>query len=72
MFVDGVHNSKGVGLGVIILDHVENCFEYAVRMDFKVTNNVVEYEVVIFEVMTSKKLGANSIILHNDSQLVIN
>lgn len=41
-------------------------------MDFQVTNNIVEYEEIIFGIITSKKLWTNSIMLHSDSRSVIN
>lgn len=64
--MDGAHNFKGVGLGVIILDYKGKYFEYSMRMDLQVINNIVENEVAIFGAITSKKLKVNNIILHND------
>lgn len=65
MFVNGAPNFKRVGLGVVILDHEGDYFEYFVRMDFQVTNHIVEYEASIFGVVTLKNLGANNIIFHS-------
>lgn len=35
-------------------------------------NNVAKYEVSIFDVMTSRKLGALSLVLFSDSRLMVN
>jgi hypothetical protein len=36
--------SRGPGAGVLILVPHENQFKYMVHLDFKATNNMVEYE----------------------------
>lgn len=72
MFINGAHYYKRSRLGVIILDHNGNFFEYPLRMDFQVTENFIEYKEAIFEPMTLKKLKANNVILHSNSRLVVN
>lgn len=67
VFVDDTHNFKGIKLEVIIIYRVENYFKYVVKMYFQATNNIVEHKETKFGPMTSKKLEANSIVLHNDS-----
>lgn len=57
---------------VILLNHEASYFEYSIRMDFQVTNNITENETAIFGVMTSKTLEANNLIQYNDSWLVVN
>lgn len=64
--MDGAHNFKRAGLGVIILDHEGNYFKYSTRINIQVTNNVLEYEATIFGVITLKKLRVNSIMLHSN------
>lgn len=70
VFVNSAHNFKGTGLGVVILYHKRNYFEYFVRMDFLVTNTIAKYEEVIFRVMILNTMGLSNLILHKDSQLV--
>lgn len=72
MFIDGTYKFKEKRLGVIIVDHKRNYFEYSIRMDFQVTNDVIEYKVDIFRVMASKMLGANNLIMYSDFELVVN
>lgn len=72
VFVDGAHNFKRAGMRVILLNHEASYFEYSIRMDFQVTNNITENETAIFGVMTSKTLEAHNLIQYNDSWLVVN
>lgn len=72
MFIDGTHNFKEAKLRVVILDHNGNYFEYSLRMDFQVSNNITKCEASIFGVLTLKKLKVNNIILHRNSPLVVN
>lgn len=69
--MDVAHDFKVARLGVVILNHDGNHFEYSVQMDFQVTNNVAEYEALIFRVIISKKVGVNNIIIRSDSRLVL-
>lgn len=65
--MDGAYNFKRVEFGVVISNHDENCFEYSIRMDFQVINNVIEYEALIFGFMILKKLRENNIVLYINS-----
>lgn len=71
VFIDGAYNFKGMRLGVVTIYHDGNCSKYAMRMDFQVIKNIVEYEATIFSAMNSNKLRANSIILHSDLRFVV-
>jgi ribonuclease HI len=43
-----------------------------VHLDFKATNNMVEYEVLIFGLSTTLPLGVRHLLVKGDSQLIIN
>ena len=45
--------------------------EYAIRLQFQTTNNKAEYETLPRGLELGKSLGANSILVQGDSQLVI-
>ncbi|KAK4394145.1 hypothetical protein Sango_1885300 [Sesamum angolense] len=45
--------------------------EYALRFDFKASNNEVEYETLIAGIRMALDAGAKSLITYSDSQLVI-
>lgn len=46
-------------------------FQYSVRYTFPITNNVVEYEVLLTGLDLAKKIRAQHVIVHVDSQFVI-
>jgi ribonuclease HI len=44
---------------------------YVVRLEFKATNNMAEYEALIFGLSTALSLGVRQLLVKGDSQLVI-
>ena len=46
--------------------------EYAIRIGFKTTNNEPEYEALLVGLRVATELGAESLDVFNDSQLVVN
>ena len=44
MFIDGVKNSLGVGLGIVIISPEREIFNHYLRLNFPTTNNEAEYE----------------------------
>jgi hypothetical protein len=47
--VDGASNAKGSGTGVVIITPDETVIEQSIRLDFKTSNNEVEYEAVLVD-----------------------
>ena len=45
---------------------------YAPRFDFKASNNESEYEALIAGMAIARRLGAESIKIFSDSQLIVN
>jgi hypothetical protein len=48
LFFDGSSCKQGAGAGVLLLTPSGEQFKYMVHLDFKATNNMVEYETLIF------------------------
>lgn len=72
VYVDGEQNHKGVGLGLaIFLPYVDIAYR-SVRCGFPAMNNVAEYKAMLLGLDTARELGARKVIIHSDSQLVIN
>ncbi|XP_004308201.1 PREDICTED: uncharacterized protein LOC101305990 [Fragaria vesca subsp. vesca] len=64
---------KGLsGAGIIIIDPEGNSYEYALRFEFKASNNIAEYEALITGIQLCRELGALHIHIFSDSQLVVN
>ena len=45
--------------------------KYAARLQYQTTNNEVEYEALLKGLELAKSLGAKSIVIQRDSQLII-
>ena len=69
---DGSVNKFGVGAGARIknieTDHSEG---HAFRLNFKCTNNMAEYEVLILGLQIIRNKGGKRIMVMGDSELVI-
>ena len=63
-------NAKGSGTGVVIIMPDETVIEQSIRLDFKASNNEVEYEAVLADLNSAKTLGAKNLIVHCDSLLI--
>jgi ribonuclease HI len=57
--------------GVLLHTPTGEQFKYMVHLDFKATNNMAEYEALIFWLSTTLSLGVRQLIVKGDSQLVI-
>ncbi|GFZ00843.1 hypothetical protein Acr_14g0004780 [Actinidia rufa] len=72
LFVDGSSNQNGCGAGLVIRAPSGEQMEYAIRMGFKATNNEAEYEALLAGLRVATELGAQSLEVFSDSQLVVN
>ena len=63
---------KAGGEGVIFISPGGKTLKYAVRLQFLVTNNEVEYETLLTGLKLAKMLGSKDLIVQVNSQLVIN
>ncbi|XP_075636779.1 uncharacterized protein LOC142609019 [Castanea sativa] len=68
----GRAKSQEGGIGVILKSPEGDKLEYAARLQYQTTNNEAEYEALLKGLELAKSLGAESIIVKGDSQLVIN
>ena len=73
MGFDGVASKKGVGVGISIRPLIVLVFPklLSYKLDFKCTNNVVEYEALILGLKALKDLQAQRIDIQGDSELII-
>jgi hypothetical protein len=71
LFCDGSSRKQGVGAGVLLLTPQGDQFKYMVRLDFKATNNMVEYKAPLFGLSTTLSLGVRQLLVKGDSQLII-
>ena len=71
LYFDGAMNNRGVGLGVILVTPKGKTIPMAKKLDFKVTNNMAEYEACIYGVEAALVAGAKDLLVYGDSLLVI-
>ena len=64
-------NGKGSGAGVILERPNDIMLEYSLKSNFKVTNNQVECEALLAELRLVREVGARSLNIRSDLQLVI-
>ena len=71
LYFDGAVNNRGAGLGVILVTSEGETIPMAKKLDFKVTNNMAEYEAYIYGVEAALVAGAKDLLVYGDSLLVI-
>jgi ribonuclease HI len=58
-------------VGVLLLAPHGDQFKYMVHLDFKVTNNMAEYEALLIGLSTALSLRVWQLLMKGDSQLII-
>jgi hypothetical protein len=71
LFFDGSSRGQEAGEGVLLLARQGVQFKYMVHLDFKATNNMAEYEALLYGLSTTLSLGVRRLLVKGDSQLVI-
>ncbi|XP_022027412.1 uncharacterized protein LOC110928683 [Helianthus annuus] len=70
LYTDGASNEDGAGAGLRLVCPGKHEFTYAIRLDFKSTNNEAEYEAFLAGLRLAIKMGVRHIEAHVDSMLV--
>ena len=71
LFFDGSVRKQWAGVGVILIDPNGDQLKYMVHLEFKATNNMAEYEALIFGLTQALSLGVQQLLVKGDSQLII-
>jgi len=71
LYFDGSVHKKRAGAGVILIDPSGSQVKYVVHLGFEATNNMAEYEALIFGLMAALSLRVRQLLVKGDSQLVI-
>nr|XP_027088503.1 uncharacterized protein LOC113709849 [Coffea arabica] len=72
LYVDGASSKEGCGAGLFLISPTGEELPYALRFDFRASNNESEYEALIAGMEMARRLGARSIKVYSDSQLIVN
>lgn len=71
LFVDGSAIMRDSGAIMFIRNPEGNELEFAIKLDFKASNNEAEYEALIRGLETASQLGGRDLRAFSDSQLVV-
>ena len=71
MYIDGVSNQKGSGVGLVLISPEKVIVEKSLRLDFSTTNNEAEYEALMMGMAMVQRMGGKSIKVFSDSRLVV-
>jgi ribonuclease HI len=71
LFFDGSARQQSAGAGVVLVGRSGDQLKYVVRLEFKATNNMAEYEALIFGLSAALSLGVRHLLVNGDSQLII-
>ena len=69
--VDGSSTLQAGGIGVVLKSPEADTLKRKVRLHYQTTNNEAEYETLLKGLELAKSLGAESVLVQGDSQLVI-
>ena len=59
-------------MGIVLISPEGEMLEQVVRLGFGASNNEAEYEALLHGLRAAKRLGANVLAIHCDSQLIVN
>ena len=71
MYIDGVSNQKGSGVGLVLISPEKVIVEKSLRLDFSATNNEAEYEALMMGMAMVHRMCGKSVKVFSDSRLVI-
>ena len=69
--VDGSSTLQAGGIGVVLKSPEADTLKRKVRLHYQTTNNEAKYETLLKGLELAKSLGAESVLVQGDSQLVI-
>ena len=71
VYVDGITNQRGFGVGLVLISLEEAIIEKSLRLGFSVTNNEAEYEALLQEIAMVQKMEGKAVEMFTDSRLVV-
>jgi hypothetical protein len=72
LYFDGSLMKTGAGAGLLFVSPLEKHLCYVIRLHFRASNNVAEYEALVNGLRITAELGVRRLDARGDSQLVIN
>jgi ribonuclease HI len=72
MYFDGSLTLNGVGGGIVLISPKEDRLLYAIWLHFHATNNVAEYEALVYGLCIAAEHGVQRLYICGNSELIIN
>ncbi|XP_055800997.1 uncharacterized protein LOC129870292 [Solanum dulcamara] len=71
MFFDGASNSKGVGIGAVLISEKGQYYPISAKIRFDCTNNMAEYEACILGLRMAIDMNVKELLVIGDSDLLV-
>ena len=71
MYVDGIENQRGSGVGLLLESPEKTIIEKSLRLEFSATDNEVEYKALLQGFAMVQKMGRKAVKMFSDSRLVV-
>ena len=71
VYVDGVANQRGFGVGLVLISPKKTIIEKSLRLGFSATNNEAEYEALLQGMTMVQKMGGKTAKMFSDLRLVV-
>ncbi|XP_027769559.1 uncharacterized protein LOC114075257 [Solanum pennellii] len=71
MFFDGAVNSRGSGIGAVLISESGQHFPAKAKLRFRCTNNMAEYEACILGIRMALDMNFQELVIIGDSDLLI-
>ena len=70
MYFDGARTQSSAGAGVVLISPSKENIHLSYKLDFKTTNNIAEYEVLLLGVKDAKEMGITCMRIFGDADLI--
>ena len=71
MFFDGACTKESAGAGIVFISPSKKTSHLSFKLDFKVTNNIAEYEALLLVLNAAKEKGIRKLQVFGDADLII-
>ncbi|KAL0445162.1 UNVERIFIED_CONTAM: hypothetical protein Slati_2238900 [Sesamum latifolium] len=71
LHVDRSSTTQGSGADIVITSPQGEDLEFAIKFDFKASNNEAEYEALVIGMRMAHEAGAKHLLAYSDSQLIV-
>ncbi|KAL0455608.1 UNVERIFIED_CONTAM: Pro-Pol polyprotein [Sesamum latifolium] len=71
LHVDGSSTTQGSGAGIVVTSPQGEDLEFAIKFNFKASNNEAEYDALVIGMRMAHEAGARHLLAYSDSQLIV-